>query len=87
MFKIQITARAKRHLKNISKIYQQQAINNAFEDLKEEPDIGKPLNQELIRKFSYTVGVFRIIYLVDYEDKTIKILNARHRLIVYQRKS
>jgi len=82
MYKVKVTAKAKRELKNLSKEDRLQ-IGEIIEDLKDDPLIGKPLSRELIRKFSYRVGVYRIIYLVNREDEAITILSAAHREVVY----
>lgn len=80
MYKIKLTARAKRELKNISKLHLQ-VLSEIFEDLKENPKLGKPLNRELIARFSYRIGIYRIIYKVNEQDKIVYILTAGHRAI------
>lgn len=82
MFTIKLTARAKRELKNISKRHKE-SISLVFEDLGENPLIGKPLSRELTGRLSYRVGVYRIIYTFNMKDKIIIILTAGHRSTVY----
>lgn len=82
MYKLTLTARAKRELKDISRRYKD-SISLIFEDLKEDPFLGKPLARELIGKYSYRVGVFRIIYTINKKDKTIQIITASHRSTIY----
>ena len=82
MYSIKLTAKAKKELKNLSKLDRLQ-VGEILEDLKDDPLIGKPLSRELIRKFSYRVGVYRVIYLVDQENKAVTILSAAHRGIIY----
>lgn len=82
MHSIRLTAKAKRELKNLSKL-DRLSIAEIIEELKEDPLMGKPLSRELIRKFSYRVGAYRVIYLVNQEDKNVTILSAGHRGIVY----
>lgn len=82
MFSIQVTAKAKRELKNLSKLDRLQ-VGEIIEDLKGDPLMGKPLSRELIRKFSYRVGVYRVIYLVNRQDKVLTILSAGHRGTIY----
>lgn len=84
MYKLEITATAKIQLKQIEKIYEQNAINNAFREIKEDPFVGKPLSRELTGRFSYRVGIYRIIYKINYKDKIVRILTAGHRAIVYE---
>lgn len=82
MFKILLTARAKKELKQISKSHQA-VIRQILEDIKEDYDLGKPLTRELTGRFSYKVGFYRIIYKVNIKDKIIFILTAGHRSTVY----
>ncbi len=84
MYKLEITATAKIQLKQIEKTYEQNAINNAFREIKEDPFVGKPLSRELTGRFSFRVGVYRIIYKVNKKDKTIDVLTAGHRATVYE---
>jgi mRNA-degrading endonuclease RelE of RelBE toxin-antitoxin system len=39
---------------------------------------------ELTGKFSFRVGVYRIIYKVNKKDKVVDILTAGHRATVYE---
>lgn len=82
MYKIKLTAKAKRELKNLSKLDRLQ-VGEIIEDLKGDPLISKPLTRELIKKFSYRVGVYRVIYLVNQEDKVVTVLSAGHRGLIY----
>lgn len=82
MFKIQLTSKAKRQLKNLSD-EQRISMGEILEDIKDSPLIGKPLERELTGKFSYRTGVYRIIYKVNLQDKIITILSAKHRGIAY----
>lgn len=82
MYKIKLTAKAKRELKNLSKSDRLQ-VGEIIEDLKGDPLVGKPLSRELIKKFSYRVGVYRVIYLVNQEDKVVTVLSAGHRGLIY----
>jgi mRNA interferase RelE/StbE len=83
MYKIKLTRKAKRELKNIKQLYQA-AIYSAFEEIKEEPYLGKPLTRELTGRFSYKVGVYRIIYRINEKDKIIQIITAGHRATIYE---
>ena len=85
MFKLLITAKAKKQIKLITKLYERRAIAQIFKDIKEDPLVGKPLEDELKGQYSYTVRVYRILYKIDWKDKTVTILKADHRGVVYQR--
>lgn len=83
MFKVKLTAKAKKELKQISRRHQI-AFGQIFEDLKEDPYLGKKLVKELKDRFSYRVGIYRIIYKVSGKDKIVFILTAGHRSTVYK---
>lgn len=83
MYKIKLTTRAKRELRNISKLHQK-TISFIFEDLKDDPLLGKSLIRDLTRRFSLRVGVYRIIYKINKKDKIITILTAGHRSNIYE---
>ncbi len=83
MFKLKITPRAKFQLKQISKLYQQRAVEEALLDIREDPSVGKALTLELTDLFSYKLGSYRIIYKVDKQNKIIVVFRAGHRSGVY----
>ena len=83
MYRIKLTTRAKKELKNISKLHQE-AIGSFFEELKHDPLLGKPLTRDLTGRFSLRVGVYRIIYKINKKDKIITMLTAGHRSTVYE---
>lgn len=82
MYKIKLTAKAKRELKKLSQ-EDKLSIGESIEELKEDPLIGKSLDRELIRRYAYRIGVFRIVYLVNQKDKIITVLTAGYRRTVY----
>lgn len=82
MFKLLISVKAQKRIK-LLKISHQEAILSTLQELKEDPFVGKPLTRELTGRFSYRVGIYRIIYQVNQQDKTIRILNAGHRATIY----
>ena len=84
MYKIIISPHANRELKRIEKIYER-AISEAIKDIGEDPFLGKPLTREFTGKFSYRVGLFRIIYKVNTEDKIVNIISAGHRSTIYDK--
>ena len=78
MFRIQLTAKAKKELRSLSKS-DKLSLGEIIEELKENPFIGKPLSRELIKKFSYKVGVYRVIYKINQLDKIITVISAGQR--------
>ncbi|MCL4353142.1 type II toxin-antitoxin system RelE/ParE family toxin [Patescibacteria group bacterium] len=83
MFRIKLTARAKKELKNLSRT-NQVSIGRILEDLKDEPYLGKGLARELTKRYSYKIGVYRIIYKINKDDGIVYILTVGHRSIIYQ---
>lgn len=83
MFKIKLTARARRELKNISKLHKQ-AVGSSIEEINQNPFVGKALTREFTGKFSYRIGVLRVIYRINEKDKIVYILTVGHRSKVYQ---
>lgn len=84
MYRLIIAPQAQKQLKNIQQSYQT-AIKLSLKDIKEAPGIGKPLTRELIGKFSYRVGVYRIIYKVNDKEQIVHILSAGHRSTIYNK--
>ncbi|OGE32135.1 hypothetical protein A2631_02145 [Candidatus Daviesbacteria bacterium RIFCSPHIGHO2_01_FULL_44_29] len=78
-----ISSKASKKLKLLKKSHQD-AILSAFEEIKEDPLIGKPLTRELTGRFSYRVGVYRVIYKINQKDQIIQVLSAGHRAHVYR---
>ncbi len=82
MYKLLISPKAEKGLKRL-KIEHQHAVLEALIEISDDPFVGKPLTRELTGRFSLRVGVYRIIYSVNKSDKTIHILTAGHRSVIY----
>lgn len=83
MYRIFISPRAKKELNNITKLYKK-AVSEAINELKESLFIGKPLTRELTKKYSYRIGVYRLIYKIHKKDKKVSILSIGHRSTIYK---
>jgi len=83
MYRIIIAPSAKKGLKTIARIYRK-GIAEAIDSLSDDPYIGKPLTRELTGRYTYKVGVYRIIYKINEKDKTVYIINAGHRATIYE---
>lgn len=81
MYKLRISSKAEKEIKKISRPHQA-AIILALAEIKDDPFLGKPLTRELTGRFSFRVGVYRIVYKVNMKDKMIDILTAGHRTTV-----
>ncbi len=82
MYKLLISNKAVGELKRLKREYKQ-AVMEAFEEIQEDPLVGKPLTRELSGRFSYRMGVFRIIYKVSKQDGIVWIITAGHRATIY----
>lgn len=82
MYKLVISPQAQKELKKI-KAFSKSAIGLVLEEIREDPTLGKPLTRDLNKKFSYRVGVYRVIYKINSKDKIVNILSTGHRAIVY----
>lgn len=85
IYKVKITSRAKRDIKSISKSHQI-ALSNIIEELKHDPLLGKALRKDLLGKYSYRLGAYRVIYIVNSQNQTITVLTVGHRSKVYKQK-
>jgi mRNA-degrading endonuclease RelE of RelBE toxin-antitoxin system len=59
------------------------AIEDALALLEREPFAGKALRGRLRGLYSLRVGVYRVIYQVTDEGKTVRVAAIRHRSLSY----
>jgi len=59
-------------------------IRNALNSIAIDPRQGKPLKLSLKDKWSYRVGMYRIIYSIEYSILTVYVLEIGHRREVYR---
>ena len=59
-------------------------IRAALHSVAEDPHQGKPLKLTLKGKWSYRVGVYRIIYSIDGKVLTVYVLDIGHRRNIYR---
>lgn len=82
MFKIIISPKAIKQLK-LLKFIHKEAVDYAIDDLKDDPMSGKKLKDKLLGKYSYRIGVYRIIYKINENNGTVYVISAGHRSVVY----
>ena len=82
MYRLIISPQAQKELKKIKKAHQL-PIRLLIEEIREDPQLGKSLSRDLKGKFSYRLGVYRIIYKVNQKDGTINIISVGHRSKIY----
>ncbi len=59
-------------------------IRAAILSIAEDPGQGKPLKLNLKGKWSYRVGMYRIIYSIEHGILTVYILDIGHRRDIYK---
>ena len=59
-------------------------IIRAFDRIKAEPEVGKPLQGPYRGLRSYRVGDWRIVYRIDADSKIVLIYRIGHRRDVYR---
>lgn len=84
MYKLDLSKKADRQLKSIIAKTNRDIVLSALREIKEDLFLHKPLINELSGRFTYKLGVYRIIYIVNEKDKVITVLTADHRSLVYQ---
>lgn len=82
MYKIEISPQAKSQFKKL-KIKYRLSFSRIIDDSKEDPFIGKPLNRDLLGRYSYRIGVYRIIYRIKAKENLVEIITAGHRSTIY----
>lgn len=59
-------------------------VRAALESLAKDPHQGKPLKLTMKGKYSYRVGMYRIIYSIKHNILTVYILDIGHRREIYK---
>ena len=59
-------------------------IRTAMHSLAENPTQGKPMKLDMKGKWSYRIGMYRIIYSIYHNILTIYILDIGHRHDIYR---
>lgn len=85
MYRLEITAQARRELKTIQQLYEEE-VSSALREIKEDPLTSKALVDELKGRYSYRIDVYRIIYTINRKDKVISVLSAGHRSTIYKKR-
>jgi len=86
LYKIVLTKRAKKEYIYLAKTNKAtlKRISTALKDLAKNPTQGKPLKLALKGKWSYRVGMYRIIYSIQHHILTVHILDIGHRREIYK---
>lgn len=86
MYKIVFTNKADKEYRYFFKTNEPifRKVRNALLSLSKDPYQGKPLKLSLKGKWSYRVGVYRIIYAIENKILTVYVLDIGHRREVYR---
>lgn len=81
MYKIILTNKAEKEYKYLHKTNAAtfKRVRNALLSLAEDPSQGKPLKLSFKGKWSYRVGVYRLIYAIEKKILTVYVLDIGHR--------
>ena len=60
-------------------------MSHAFERLSADPLSGKSLKGELKGYWSFRVGMYRIIYIIENREIVVEVLRIQHRKEVYEK--
>lgn len=61
-----------------------QRVARALDDLERDPFQGKSLRGELKKRYSYRVGSYRILYLIQHHRLVVIVIDIGHRRDVYR---
>lgn len=84
MFKLEIATKVAKELKKLPKQHRD-SIRFVLRELKDDPTIGEPLGRELTGQYSIKIGVYRIVYRVNFKNEVVFVSTAGHRATVYKR--
>jgi len=59
-------------------------IDSAIRNLQTNPRLGKPLKGELSGKWSLRIGDYRIIYIIDEDERMVALYSVKHRKAAYR---
>lgn len=85
MYKVLLSSTAEKDYKALSRsnpaVFKR--VRAAFQYLAKDPRVGKPLKLTLKGKWSYRVGLYRIIYSIEKGNLIVYVLTIGHRREVY----
>lgn len=86
MCQIELTRQAEKQLEKVYDADRSLYIRflESFEEIRRNPDAGKPLRHQLKGLRSYRVGSYRILYRIHRDRLLIVIIDLGHRREIYQ---
>ena len=83
MYFLNLDKDAKAFLKKLDK-FEEKRILNKLEDLKDNPELGKPLTGNLAGLWSLRIGKYRALYRILNDKLIIIVLDIGHRKKIYE---
>ena len=83
-YKLEWNEKSIEEMRDIDKPVAGRIFDKAAHLAKDPVALGKPLKEPMSGMMSYRVGDYRIVYVVDAPEKTVKILTVGHRKNVYE---
>ena len=83
MYSFVLSTSAQKQLKTLPYLVQELIIS-CFDEISEDPLLGKELTKELTGTRSFKVGNYRIVYKVNIQKKVITVLRIGQRAKVYK---
>jgi len=59
-------------------------VRAALDEIVRNPECGEPLRDELAAYWKYRVRRFRIVYAIEKQSRTIRLMDVAHRAEVYE---
>lgn len=86
MYKVALTKEAEKEYLYLYRTNRSifERIRKTLHAIAEDPRQGKPLKLDLKGKWSWRVGVYRIIYSIERSILTVHVLDIGHRREVYR---
>lgn len=81
-YKILLSQKANDFLEKLNK-KDRERMKKKLEDLKDNPELGKPLTGKLTGLWSLRTGDYRAVYQIRHNELLILVLKIKHRKNVY----
>lgn len=81
-FRILLSPKANDFLKKMDKA-EKERMENKLRDLKDNPELGKPLTGKLAGLWSLRTGDYRALYQIKREEILVLVLRIGHRKNIY----
>lgn len=85
MWQIAWDAAALEDLKKLDRFQAKRIVQKVQDHLSQAPEsLGKPLSASFAKLYRYRVGDYRVIYAIEQEVVTVRVIRVGHRKSVYE---